>query len=273
MKENIETYIVDSFTNEPFKGNPAGVCIIEHELDEKEMQSIAKELGLSETAFIMTEESTDKFSIRYFSPKMEIPLCGHATLASSKVIFELHPELLQISFRTIEELSLEITKKGSLIEMIFPIYNTEYQVAPQTLLKALGIDAIINSEYNEETKILLLEIESNEKLRKLSPNFEALKQSHDSINGVLVTSKSNRGNYDFESRYFWPWSGTNEDPVTGGTHTFLAKYWSTRLNKSKMNSFQCSERTGFMEVELLDEKTMSIKSEAQIILRGSMQIG
>ncbi len=81
-----------------------------------------------------------------------------------------------------------------------------------------------------------------------------------------------QNNFDFESRCFWPWSGTNEDPVTGGTHTFLAKYWSTRLNKQKMRSFQCSERSGFMEVEILDKKTMSIKSEAQIILKGELRI-
>jgi len=105
----------------------------------------------------------------------------------------------------------------------------------------------------------------------LSPDFAKLKRSHNSINGVLVTAQSTKENYDFESRYFWPWSGTNEDPVTGGTHTFLTKYWGVRLNKTKMNSFQCSQRTGFMEVELVRNKLI-IKSEAQIILKGSLQI-
>ena len=156
--------------------------------------------------------------------------------------------------------------------MDFPIYDTVPQKAPDALLDALGIDKIINSEFNKETNILLLEIESSEILNNLSPDFERLKRSHNSINGVLVTAISERNDFDFESRYFWPWSGSNEDPVTGGTHTFLAKYWSTRLNKKKMNSYQCSKRTGFMEVELISPDKLSIKSEAQIILKGELRI-
>jgi len=104
----------------------------------------------------------------------------------------------------------------------------------------------------------------------LEPDYEQLRISHNSINGVLVTSPSNRPNYDFESRYFWPWSGTNEDPVTGGTHTFLAKYWSDRLGKTKMNSFQCSERSGFMEVELINDRKLTIRSMAQIVFKGQL---
>src|SRR5690606_39803560 len=138
-------------------------------------------------------------------------------------------------------------------------------------LMALGIKKISNSEFNKEMKILLIEIESCELLNNLSPDFERLKRSHNSINGVVVTAISNKNNYDFESRYFWPWSGTNEDPVTGGTHTYLTKYWSARLNKQKMNAYQCSERTGCMEGELIDDHKMSIKSEARIILKGALR--
>jgi len=272
MTDTIETYIVDSFTDKPFKGNPAGVCILHQKLTDKHMLSIAKELGLSETAFINKIENQDKYSIRYFSPKMEIPLCGHATLASSKVLFENYPEIDSIHFKNIQDLDLMITKNGNKIEMEFPVYDTIPQTAPYELLNALGIETIVNSEYNKETSILLIEIDSCELLNSLSPNFERLKHSHNSINGVLVTAISKRNDFDFESRYFWPWSGTNEDPVTGGTHTFLVKYWSSRLNKKKMNSFQCSERTGFMEVELISENKLLIKSEAQIVLKGELRI-
>lgn len=268
----IETYIVDSFTDKPFKGNPAGVCILRNELSDTIMQSIAKELGLSETAFVNSLTGQNKYPIRYFSPKMEIPLCGHATLAASKVIFEKNESLSNINFINIQKLDLTIQKKGEDIIMEFPIYETKPQDAPKELLKALGIEKIINSEYNQETKILLLEIEDCKTLRNLTPDFENLKKSHNSINGVLITSISDKTNYDFESRYFWPWSGTNEDPVTGGTHTFLAKYWGSRLNKTKMNSFQCSERTGFMEVELVSNEKLTIKSEAQIVFKGELQI-
>ncbi|MCF6350871.1 MAG: PhzF family phenazine biosynthesis protein [Flavobacteriaceae bacterium] len=272
MTNRIETYIVDSFTNKPFNGNPAGVCVLNQELSNEQMQSIAKELGLSETAFIIQIAEPNKYAIRYFSPIMEIPLCGHATLASSKALFEINPKMVDIHFKNIENLDLMIRKYGEKIEMEFPVYNTIPQSVPNELLNALGIDKISNSELNKETNILLLEIESSQLLKNLSPNFERLKTSHNSINGVVVTAISERDDFDFESRYFWPWSGTNEDPVTGGTHTFLAKYWSTRLNKKKMKSYQCSERTGFMEVELISDTKLTIKSEAQIILKGELRI-
>jgi PhzF family phenazine biosynthesis protein len=272
MVNRIETYIVDSFTDTPFKGNPAGVCILDKKISDEKMLTIAKELGLSETAFVIKIEDSNKYSIRYFSPVMEIPLCGHATLASSKVLFEINSKIVNIHFKNIENLDLIINKKGEKIEMEFPIYKTVPQHTPQELLNALGIKELSNSEFNKETNILLLEINDSNLLRKLSPNFEQLKRSHNSISGVLVTAISNKKNYDFESRYFWPWSGTNEDPVTGATHTFLAKYWSLRLKKKKMNSFQCSERTGFMEIELISEKKLILKSEAQIIFKGELRI-
>jgi len=269
--KKIETYIVDSFTDQPFKGNPAGVCLLKENLTDSEMLSIAKELGLSETAFIGESNEKNEFPIRFFSPVMEIPLCGHATLASSKVLFEKIGQRA-LTFVNIQNLKLPIEHDGEFIKMVFPIYGTVPKEVPFELLIALGIKEVINSEYNNETRILLLEIESCELLKDLTPDFDKLKRSHNEINGVLVTALSSKPGFDFESRYFWPWSGTNEDPVTGGTHTFLAKYWGTRLNKTKMNSFQCSERTGFMEVELLDENKMTLKSKAQIILKGDLKI-
>lgn len=272
MHTKIETYIVDSFTDKPFKGNPAGVCVLKQKLEVEKMQVIAKELGLSETAFINLIEGQNKYIIRYFSPLMEIPLCGHATLAASKVLFEITPETETIHFKNIQGLDLIIKKDEDIIEMEFPVYNTVPQNAPEKLLNALGIEKILNSEYNKETNILMLEIEDSQVLNDLSPNYERLKNSHNLINGVLVTAISQRNDYDFESRYFWPWSGTNEDPVTGGTHTFLVKYWSTRLNKKKMNSYQCSERTGFMEVELIDDNILIIRSQAQVVLKGEFRI-
>jgi len=266
----VETYLVDSFTDTAFKGNPAGVCLVEESLSDAQMQNIAKELGLSETAFVQGTDSM--YTIRYFSPKMEIPLCGHATLASAKILFDKYPTIKNISFKTIEELHLEVTRKGEEIEMEFPIYTTVPQNAPTALLSALGITEIVNSEYNAETNILLVEIENAEILRNLNPDFERLVSTHNAINGVLVTARSKEKKYDFESRYFWPWSGTNEDPVTGGTHTFLAKYWSARLGKQKMESFQCSKRSGFMQVELIGEEKMKIRSQAQIILKGELYV-
>jgi PhzF family phenazine biosynthesis protein len=270
MNKEITTYIVDSFTDEAFRGNPAGVCIVETALSVDLMGNIAKELGLSETAFV--QKGKTNFSIRYFSPKMEIPLCGHATLAASKVLFERDDSLASVCFLTIEGIELNIQRAGTWIEMNFPVYSTVAAEVPNKLLKALGIDEIIGSEYNKETNILLIEIANSKALRRLDPDFQELIKSHDTINGVLVTASSDQDEFDFESRYFWPWSGTNEDPVTGATHTFLSPYWSKKLNKNKLRSFQCSERSGFMELELQNSNTLIIKGKAKIVLEGKMRI-
>ncbi len=268
----IKTFLVDSFTKESFKGNPAGVCILEAPIGEELMESIASELGYSETAFVLKVEDTDNYKIRFFSPKMEIPLCGHATLAASKVQFEQYPQLENLSFLNIDNLKINVQKLETGIQFVFPAYKTEAAKVPFSLLQALEITEIINCEYNRETNILLLEINSSIELRKLQPDFEALLKSHKSISGVLVTARSEEEAYDFESRYFWPWSGTNEDPVTGGTHTFLAPYWSERLHLKRMTSYQCSERTGMMEVEVTNQDTVIIQSDAVIILEGEMRV-
>ena len=269
-EQRMRTFIVDSFTDTPFKGNPAGVCMIGSKLSDDRMLHIAQELNLSETAFLSPLESGSAFAIRYFSPKMEIPLCGHATLASAKVIFSLH-KLNEVHFINIQGLDLSAKELEGQIVMEFPVYETRPANAPPALLAALGVKAIKNSVYNEETKILLLEIADAEELAGLDPDFVALQRSHNSINGVLVTAPARTDGYDFHSRYFWPWSGTNEDPVTGGTHTFLAKYWSSRLGKTRMKSFQSSKRSGFMDVELVADK-LRIQAQAVIVFEGRLAI-
>ncbi len=274
------TYIVNSFTDVPFKGNPAGVFLTnQNELTSAQMLQIAQELGYSETAFIKSiptdENKGTSFSIRFFSPKMEIPLCGHATLAAAKVVYEFielnHKN--ELHFFNIQMIDLAVTLDDGLIKMSFPAYETQPAEVPQAMLDSLGIEEVHNVAYNKETNILLLEIESTSVLSELSPNFATLKQSHDSINGVLVTAPSKDGEYDFHSRYFWPWSGTDEDPVTGGTHTFLAPYWADRLGKKKMKSFQSSARTGWMELEVTDDKKVIIKGQAVVLFSGNMHLG
>lgn len=266
----MKTFIIDSFTDRPFKGNPAGVCIIDAQLENEVMLNIAQELNLSETAFICPRDTSGTFSIRYFSPKMEIPLCGHATLASGKAVFAAYG-LREVHFITIKNVHLAVRISREQISMVFPVYDTRPADAPSALLAALGIEAIRNAEYNEETKILLLEIATAQELSNLKPDFGALYRSHNSINGVLVTAPSSADGYDFHSRYFWPWSGTNEDPVTGGSHTFLTKYWSQRLGKTKMKSFQASQRSGFMDVELVGDHLV-ISSQAVIVLEGQISV-
>jgi PhzF family phenazine biosynthesis protein len=265
----MKTFIVDSFTDTPFKGNPAGVCIVDSQLSDNTMLQIAQELNLSETAFLQ-QKDRDTFSIRFFSPKMEIPLCGHATLASASVVFATH-QISQVHFINIQNLDLIARESDGQITMVFPVYDTQPADVPPALLTALGISAIKNVVYNKETNILLLEIEDPHKLASLNPDFAALYRSHSSINGVLVTAPSGADGYDFHSRYFWPWSGTNEDPVTGGTHTFLTPYWSERLGKTAMKSFQSSKRSGFMSVELSDGK-LFIRGQAVIVFEGRLRL-
>lgn len=261
----MKSYIVDSFTDQAFKGNPAGVCLAETTVAEAKMLNIAKEFNLSETAFVVPLDEPNRFSIRFFSPQTEIPLCGHATLASAKVLFERR-DTSELHFRTAGNVWLEVSKSGDRIAMKFPLYETTRADAPEALLAALGLREVNSAWYNRENNILMLEINSAEQLRQLNPDFDRLRKSHDTISGVLVTAPGQEG-YDFYSRYFWPWSGTNEDPVTGATHTFLAPFWSRKLGREKLTSFQCSERTGFMEVEILDSALL-IKGSAVIIFEG-----
>jgi PhzF family phenazine biosynthesis protein len=266
----MKTFIVDAFTDTPFKGNPAGVCIAESTLSDDLMQKVAHELNLSETAFIRALDAKGVFAIRYFSPKMEIPLCGHATLASGRVVFTAYG-VSEAHFINIQNLDLAVRSSEDRISMIFPVYETRPAEAPPALLAALGIRSVRNAAYNAETKILLLEITDTSQLAGLNPDFTALYKSHDSINGVLVTAASGTDGYDFHSRYFWPWSGTNEDPVTGGTHTFLTKYWVQRLGKTRLRSFQSSGRSGFMDVELVNGHVL-ISSQAVIVFEGRISI-
>jgi len=264
----MKSYFVDAFTNEPFKGNPAGVCFPEQELEEEVMLKIAQEFGFSETAFIQKTNKHNTYTIRYFSPKKEIPLCGHATLASAKVIFE-NTDVDEILFVTSENLELVINKHNEEIMMEFPVYDTIPATIPQATLAALGLEKVINTVYNSNTKIILLEISDSQLLAGLTPDFDALLNSYENINGILVTARSANEEYDFHYRYFWPWAGTNEDPVTGGVQTFLVKYWAEKLNKKKMKAFQSSQRTGYMTVELRDNKVL-IFGKAVIVLEGNL---
>ena len=264
----MKTYFVDSFTNEKFKGNPAAVCIIENSLDTTKMQNIATEIGFSETAFIK-HLINNRYSIRFFTPKMEIPLCGHATLASSKIIFDT-TALSYIIFTNINNVELSIEKSGNKIKMQFPVYETEEIEVPESMLNALGIGEIQNKRYSPNNKIILLEIKDTKMLAEVRPDFPSLIKSYEGINGVLVTAQSENSDFDFHYRYFWPWAGTNEDPVTGGIQTFLTKYWALKLNKNKLNAFQSSLRTGKINTELQGDKVF-IYGEAVTVFEGELK--
>jgi PhzF family phenazine biosynthesis protein len=264
----MRSYIVDSFTTTAFAGNPAAVCFVEKALSDDNMLHIAQEFGLSDTAFITTTNDRGIYGIRYFSPKQEIPLCGHATLAAAKVIFS-REDFTAIHFITGEGLDLPILRRDEEMTMTFPVYDTTDIAVPPAVPAALGIRDLLQTAYCVQLRIILLELSDAAELAALQPDYGALLQSYAGIKGVLVTAPAANTEYDFHYRYFWPWSGTNEDPVTGGVQTFLAKYWGNKLGKQKMKAFQSSARSGFMTVELVGEKVL-VTGQAVIVLAGEL---
>lgn len=266
----MKTYFVDAFSDELFKGNTAAVCITDDKLPEVLMQKIAAEIGFSETAFIQ-QTSSNGFSIRFFSPQTEIPLCGHATVAAAKVIFVIMA-LQEVSFVNAQGLELPATSVRAddgreQVRMSFPVYDTEKIRVAEAMLKALGLHEISASVYNAELRIIMLEIDSTRSLQILRPDFAALVKSQAGINGVLVTAKDDAGLFDFHYRYFWPWSGGDEDPATGAVQTFLTKYWADKLRKTRLRSFQSSARTGNMITQLVNDRVF-IYGDAVIVLEG-----
>ncbi len=265
----IETYIVDSFAEEPFCGNPAAVCLLDkRQLEVDQMLAIAQELRLSETAFV--HEVRGSRIIRYFSPRQEIPLCGHATLAAAKTYFHKYPEDKSVSFTTLQPEILKVDRSGDLLGMRLPSNSLQAYDPPSAMMSALGIDSMIAAGYNPNLKIISIHIPDVFMLRNLKPDFHKLITSEKAVNGIVVSADSD--DYDFEYRYFWPWSGTEEDPATGGVHTFLAGYWRDRLDKDVLHAFQCSERGGHMKIQVTENYEIIIWAKAVLVLSGHLHL-
>lgn len=273
----IPIYQVDAFTKEQFKGNPAGICILEKEIDDIHMLLIAEEMNLSETAFISpydgkTISASKAFKLRWFTPKIEVPLCGHATLGTSKVLFDD----IGIRMNTI----IYETRSGRLVSekcdegitLDFPIDEPSSIEPPTEILKAMGISSYENIIYGKSTNKLVIHLKTQNEVLKLNPNFELMKKIHcNSIKGVGVTCIGN-GKYDFISRYFNPWAGVNEDPVTGSVHTLLSAYWSDLLKKNEMRAYQASHRGGEILLRIERQGRVKLIGEAVIVLKGTISI-
>ena len=253
---------VDAFTSEPFRGNPAAVCVLPEPSEERWMQLVAREMNLSETAFLLREGNA--YRLRWFTPTSEVKLCGHATLASAHTLWEegfLKREE-QARFQTLSGL---LTAKwiDGWIEMDFPNWAPEPAPAPEALLKGLGVEVKFSGK-NPQSWIV--EVESEEVVRKLSPDFGLLKTLD---RDVLVTSVSSSKDYDFVSRYFAPRHSIDEDPVTGSAHCVLTPYWANKLGKNEMRAYQASEREGFLRVRLAGERVF-LMGQAVTVLRGEL---
>lgn len=254
---------VDAFTNKPFAGNPAAVCILQEPRDEQWMQQVAQEMNLSETAFLVPHE--DGYNLRWFTPLVEVDLCGHATLASAHVLWETGqlPADTQARFYTRSGL-LTADQRGEWIELNFPAKLEQEVDEPAHLLQALGVPAqyIGKNEFD-----YLVEVDSEDVVRSMRPNFSLLKAIP--ARGIIVTSPASTEGYDFVSRFFGPQVGVDEDPVTGSAHSCLAPYWSNKLGKNTMVGYQASTRGGIVRVRLEGERVL-IGGQAVTVLRGEL---
>ncbi len=254
----------DAFvTEEKFSGNPAGVCVLDRPADERWMLGVAREMNCSETAFLVRQ--ADGFALRWFTPEVEVALCGHATLASAHVLWEaghLKPGE-QARFHTKSGI-LTADRRGEWIEMDFPAEREETAEPPPGLLDALRV----RPEYVGKNQFdYLVEVSSEETVRKLDPDFAVLRKI--TARGVTVTARSSSGGFDFVSRFFGPAVGVDEDPVTGSAHCCLGPYWANRLGKDELVAFQASRRGGIVRVKCRDGRVV-LGGRAVTTIRGDL---
>jgi PhzF family phenazine biosynthesis protein len=246
---NLPIYQVDAFSQNAFGGNPAAVCPLESWLPEDLMQKIALENNLSETAFFVTEG--EDFYIRWFTPTVEVALCGHATLASAHVLFNhLDYNRDEILFNSKSGI-LRVSKTADgKISLDFPRNNAAPVLqAPDNILKGLHVETAAVFRGRDDFMVVL---DSQEQIELLKPDFALLKQSP--ARGIVVTAPGKDS--DFVSRCFYPQSGIDEDPVTGSAHTMSAPFWAERLGKKELTAYQLSERKGYMECRVTADRVI-----------------
>lgn len=257
-------FIVDAFTDRPFAGNPAAVCLLEKERPHQWMQDVAREMNLSETAFLVPGE--DGYLLRWFTPAVEVDLCGHATLASAHILLEtgrLSPES-RARFHTRSGL-LTTTRRDGWVEMDFPAEPAESCAGSFDPAEILGAPAYLVGKNRMD---YLVEVPDESALREIQPDFESL--SRLPCRGMIVTCRSTCREFDFLSRFFAPGAGIPEDPVTGSAHCCLGPYWGKKLGKTAMTAFQASARGGIVRVGLAGERVL-IGGAAVTVLRGEME--
>ena len=254
-------YQIDAFTDQVFKGNPAAVCPLDSWLGDEDLQAIAEENNLSETAFYVPAETG--FHLRWFTPKAEVDLCGHATLATAFVIFNFTDYADgNVKFQT-RSGELSVTQNDGLLVMDFPSQPGKPCASPQQLIEGLGttpLEVLSSEDY-------LAVFENEEDVIALQPNFDALNKLD--LRGVIVTAQGN--DVDFVSRFFAPRYGINEDPVTGSAHCALTPYWADKLNKSRLTARQVSKRTGYIECELKGDRVF-LSGRAVKYMEGKIDI-
>ncbi len=261
----IPLFHVDAFTDTVFGGNPAAVCLLEPPAEVDWMQSVAREMNLSETAFLVP--GGERFDLRWFTPGMEVDLCGHATLASAHVLWETGTveEATAIAFSTRSGV-LSAARAGDWIELDFPADPPVEKPPPPGLEAALGARPVW---FGESDNYQFAEVGSEEALRSLAPDFRALAALVPV--GITVTARPSAARWDFVSRFFAPGAGIDEDPVTGSAHCQLAPYWSERLGKDVMLAYQASTRGGVVRVACRGER-VELAGRAVTVARGALAV-
>ena len=256
---------VDAFTNRPFAGNPAAVCVLAESAPEEWMRNVAREMNLSETAFLTPQDGG--YGLRWFTPAVEVALCGHATVAGAHVLWEDGHLAAghQARFHTRSGL-LTADRRGEWIELDFPRTIAARCEAPEGLLAALGVKARFVGRNQFD---YLVEVESDEAVRKMSPDHSKLRTV--GARGVIVTAKSADGEFDFISRFFAPGSGIDEDPVTGSAHCALGPYWAERLGKGEFTAYQASPRGGVVRVRLKEDRVL-LGGQAVTVMRADLLV-
>jgi len=266
--KTLKFWQVDAFTNQAFKGNPAAIFVIEEQLEDSLMQNIAAEMNLSETAFVQLRAG-HKPLLRWFTPIMEVDLCGHATLASAHVLFnEIHPEWSSVTFDTkfVGPLNVKKNERGSTLDFPSrPGKTLSLEQVPSFVVKALGG---VKPVFAVDSRDLMLVYDSDEEVKKMAPDFNGL-IGYD--RAIIVTARSRDLRYDFISRLFSVYDGIPEDPVTGSAHCTLTPYWSKQLGKTKLNAFQASKRGGELLVEMQGNQVL-ITGESVTIMEGVLSL-
>ena len=257
---------MDAFTNKPFSGNPAAVCVLPQPVPDEWMRNVAREMNLSETAFLTPHDGG--FRLRWFTPSVEVDLCGHATVASAHVLWsDGHLAAgQQARFHTRSGLLLA-DRRGDWIELDFPAKLVTAAPAPAELLPAVGVAQA--AFVGKNAFDYLVEVDSEETLRKLAPDHSTLRRIP--VRGVIVTAQSAGGEFDFVSRFFAPASGIDEDPVTGSAHCALGPYWSGRLGKSEFTAYQASPRGGTVRVRLQGGRVL-LGGQAVTVMTGDLLV-
>lgn len=264
-------YFVNAFAENFYKGNQAGVVLVDEFPHDSSMQSLAKEFGFSETTFVK-RMGFGKYHIRWFTPETEVKLCGHATLAAAKALFhDVIPHEKLILFQSLSG-DLLARRLGEDIQLDFPIDEPVKFDSDKRIVAALSQANVEEVLYASNTKNLIVVYKDADTILSLKPDFDELnKLKSENIFGIIITA-SFTGNYDYICRYFAPWEGICEDPVTGSAQTSLAPYWSKRLSKEVLNGFQASSRGGDFTVQITTNRVL-ISGKAYIYLKGELKRG